>query len=399
MPLIKLWNANPDTISEMSIEQIVATAGDGNLKDGSSCSGELREYFSQILSDKIKAYIERCLTSSFVKSGLVLQDLVNELGRRLDYNVTNGRYQGIVNAAGFDGIWESPENRTIIAEVKTTDTYRISLDTIAGYRDRLKSENRISGEASILIVVGREDTGELEAQVRGSKHAWDIRLISADSLVKLVQLKEKSDSQDTGRKIRNLLNPVEYTRLDEMVDVMFTAATDVEAGAIETAIDEADVAPSADEPGLSAQELKALRQRKRNEIVQAIEKNLQTKLISKSRALHWDSAHKTRIAIATSKHYDSGYPYWYAYHPQWDEFLSDGNPAYYVLGCMDLPIAFAIPRSKMKEILPHLSTTATEREKHWNVNIVQEGEKFVLLLPKASENMQLTEYQVKLAES
>jgi hypothetical protein len=180
---------------------------------------------------------------------------------------------------------------------------------------------------------------------------------------------------------------------------MFTAATDVEAGAIETAIDEAGAAPSIDAPALSTQELKALRQRKRNEIVQAIEKNLQTKLISKSRALHWDSAHKTRIAIATSKHYDSGYPYWYAYHPQWDEFLSEGNPGYYVLGCMDLLIAFAIPRSKMQEILPHLSTTVAERETYWHVNIVQEGEKFALVLPKVSKTMSLMEYRVQLAVS
>jgi hypothetical protein len=66
---------------------------------------------------------------------------------------------------------------------------------------------------------------------------------------------------------------------------------------------------------------------------------------------------------------------------------------------MDLPIAFAIPRSRMQEILPYLSARVTERETYWHVNIVQDGEKFALVLPKVSENMQLTEYQVKLAES
>jgi len=35
----------------------------------------------------------------------------------------------------------------------------------------------------VLIVVGRQDTGELEAQIRGSRHAWDIRLISAEALL------------------------------------------------------------------------------------------------------------------------------------------------------------------------------------------------------------------------
>ena len=55
-----------------------------------------------------------------------------------------------------------------------------------------------------------------------------MRLISADALIKLVQLKENAEGPETGRKIRSLLVPREYTRLDEMVDVMFTTAKDVE---------------------------------------------------------------------------------------------------------------------------------------------------------------------------
>lgn len=164
---------------------------------------------------------------------MVLQDLVNELGRRLDYVVTNGRYQGTSNSIGFDGIWKS-EGHTIIVEVKTTDAYRIPLDKIATYRTRLHSTGQIDGLSSILVVVGREDTGEPEAQVRGSRHAWDVRLISAEALLKLVQLKEDSDDPETGRKIRSLLAPMEYTRLDAMIDVMFTAAKDVEATLSET---------------------------------------------------------------------------------------------------------------------------------------------------------------------
>jgi len=116
----------------------------------------------------------------------VLQDLVNELGRRLDYKVTNGRYQGTSTQIGFDGIWTSPEGHTIVAEVKTTDTYRIALDSIAGYRQKLLAAKTFSEPSSILILVGRQDTGELEAQIRGSRHAWDIRLISVDALLKLV---------------------------------------------------------------------------------------------------------------------------------------------------------------------------------------------------------------------
>ncbi len=200
MPLLAFWASNPGAVEELTVEQVVASAGDGALKDGSHCSHELREYLAQIPSSKIAAYVDHCLSSNFSRSGMVLQDLINELGRRLDYAVTGGRYQGTPNAVGFDGIWVSPEGHTIVAEAKTTDAYRISLDTIVGYRDRLLSAKEISGSSSILIVVGREDTGELEAQVRGSRHAWGIRLISADSLIKLIQLKENAEGPGTGRE-------------------------------------------------------------------------------------------------------------------------------------------------------------------------------------------------------
>ena len=47
MPLLAFWESNPEEVGKSSIEQIVAMAGDGNLKDGSSCSDELRKYLAE----------------------------------------------------------------------------------------------------------------------------------------------------------------------------------------------------------------------------------------------------------------------------------------------------------------------------------------------------------------
>jgi hypothetical protein len=234
MPLIDLWKSSPAAIDLFTIEQAVTAAGNGELKDKSKCSEELREFLTQIPTSKIARFIEQCLSTSFAKSGMVLQDLANELGRRLDFTVENGRYQGIVHNVGFDGIWLSPEGHNLIVEVKTTDAYRISLDVVARYRDKLAAEKRITSASSILIVVGREDTGELEAQVRGSRHAWDIRIISAEALLKLARLKENAAAFETGKKIRSLLVPMEYTRLDPMIEVMFSTARNHSGAASKT---------------------------------------------------------------------------------------------------------------------------------------------------------------------
>ncbi len=406
MPLMSVWISNPAAVSEFTIEQVVSTAGDGNLKDGTQCAEELREYLSQIPSKKIAEYVEHCLTSGFQKSGIVLQDLVNEIGRRLDYKVTNGLYQGASNKIGFDGIWSSPEGQPIVVEIKTTDTYRISLQTIANYKEKLLAQGQISGKPSILIVVGRDDTGELEAQIRGSRFAWDIRLISADALMKLVRLKENSEGTETASKIRSILVPMEFTRLDEMVDVMFTTAVDIDAASEEITTDD-----EAEEPqiGLSNKtELKRewqftdsnLLQDHRNKIISAVENKVGTKLINKSRALYWDAAHHARVACTISKHYTrhKSYSYWYAYHPQWDEFLKEGSNSFFVLGGMDIASAFVIPWKVIHAELSSLNTTATERGTYWHIHMAEPKlGSYALLLPKKSGQMPLDDYRVSFS--
>jgi hypothetical protein len=407
MPLIALWSSNRIAIDEFTIEQVVAAAGDGNLRDGSMCSQEFRGYLSEVTSSKLGLYIEHCLSKHFGKGGMVLQDLVNELGRRLDYKVTNGRYQGTSNAIGYDGIWASPEGHSIVVEVKTTDTYRIALDTIANYRNKLVANGDVISPSSILIVVGREDTGELEAQVRGSRHAWDIRLISADALMKLVQLKEDADAPDTGRKIRSLLAPMEYTRLDPMIDVMFTTAKDVEA-AVETAT-EVEEPDQEDKTGALSESPKgiweftdaALLQAKRELIVDSLGRREEVNLIKRTRALYWDASHTVRVVCTVSKRYTkrSSYPYWYAYPTRWDEFLAEGQKAFFVLGCMDLDVAFAVPRNALYPVLAGLNTTNKDDDYYYHIHLVEpETGEFAILIPKRDTVLRVTEYAVPLMQ-
>jgi hypothetical protein len=227
MPLLSFWNSNRDEVLKMTVPQIVSSAGDGQLKDGTEASREFRDYLRVCPSESLFTYAHHCLESAFDKSGMVLQDIVNELGRRLDFDVENGLYQGKRTAVGFDGIWRSQSDTEILIEVKTTDYVAVSLDKIAAYKEKLCVERRIKSDASMLLVVGREDTGALEAQVRGSRYAWDMRLISIERLIKLVQIKEKSDDPATLTQIRQLLQPFEYTKIDRIIDVIFTAAADV----------------------------------------------------------------------------------------------------------------------------------------------------------------------------
>jgi hypothetical protein len=68
MPLMSQRLSNPNAVGEITIEQVVSTAGDGNLRDGSPCCQEFREYLSQIPSKKIAEYVDHCLESAFLRA-------------------------------------------------------------------------------------------------------------------------------------------------------------------------------------------------------------------------------------------------------------------------------------------------------------------------------------------
>lgn len=393
MPLIQLWEKTPDIVLQYNIKQIVSASGDGVLADGSECSNELKHYLRNIPEPKLYEHVRSCIENSFDKSGFVLQDLVNEIGRRLDYKVENGLYQGRSNKIGFDGIWEAPDNHAIIIEIKTTDAYRINLDSIATYRNKLIESGRITKDSSILIVVARQDTGDLEAQIRGSRHAWDTRVISVEALIKLLDLKINSDEDETTQKIRSLLIPFEYTRLDNIIDVIFTAAKDVEAGTEEVAVPkEAAEAPS--EQSKQEHTPREVLDKARDKALVALGKKENAHLIAYKRAQYWNSDQTVRAVCPVSKKYEKG-DFWYAFHPPQNEFLKGGKNGYLLLCCLNHPYAYAIPYSVLEKLIPDLYKTEGADRYYWHVNVYPDEQGKYFLKPK-HDRFYLEPYQISV---
>lgn len=387
MPLLSLAKADPTTVAALSIQQLVANAGDGDLRDGSLCSQEFREYLQGSAPERLADYARQCLAQPLAKGGLILQDVVNELGRRLGYQVENGRYGGVVGGVGFDGLWSVPQLPSLVVEVKTTDAYRLSLDKLAGYQRKLVEKGVCTSDASILIVVGREDTGELEAQIRGSRHAWSVRLISVESLIQLVAIRLDIGASIDDR-IRNLLRPAEYTRLDSLVDLVFSAAKEVEQ-TTQAPTEHADRPADEDEGGSTSAfqftpsaDLHA----KRADIVAALSSRAGKALIKRTRASYASQDGSFRAIVSLSKRYDKppGRPYWYAYHPDWDEFLEGAEDGLFVLGMMDKQHAYALPVKVIRSVLDKLNTSTPPNGKvYWHIHILEDGEELSLYVPGA----------------
>jgi hypothetical protein len=386
MSLIDLWNSSPAQLRDKHVRQIIAFAANGRLMDGNESSLEFRAYLSQIPSSLINRYAEECLWEKFDESGLALQDVVNQIGRRLGFSVTDGRYRGNQSQIGYDGLWLSPENHQIIVEVKTTDAYRIDLNRIADYRRALIKGSQVSEDnSSILIVVGRQDTGDLEAQIRGSQHAWDIRLISVESLLRLMKVKEELEDPSIAHKIRDILIPREFTRLDGIIDLVFSTTADV--------LDEEGTSEEVDIDLEQQDEMtpKFTPVKFHEACVTRIERHLGRSLLRRSRVIFSSPDGQTVLVCAVSKEH-AGNDYWFAFHPHQQDSLEQAKEPFVAFGCGSPDTLLLIPFSEFSQWLDGMNITQREDRMYWHVSIYNEQGRLVLHRKRGEERIDLTKY-------
>ena len=387
MPLVEIWKKTPDQLRGKSIQQILAFAGDGRLKDGNATSAEFREYLAHIPSDELSRFANQCLDASFQDSGLALQDIANQVGKRLGFASEDGRYRGSSALIGFDGLWHSKGGDTILVEVKTTDAYRLSLDTAANYRKQLIRDGKITEErSSILYIVGRTDTGDLEAQVRGSRFAWNIRLISVDALLRLLRIKEELEDQQTVDRIRAILTPQEYTRVDGIIDLVFKATEEVRT---EAPPDEPDVEPTSGEklPKFSPVTF-------RPACVARLQGYLKETLVRQSAAIYATPDGATAILSATSREYAKGSRsgYWFAFHPSQKDALESYKRAWVSFGCGSEKDILVFPLREFVKWLPRFHKTNLSDRYYWHIRIRHEGAKWELIVKKGEERIDATRF-------
>lgn len=401
MSLLAFWEARPEAVARLALSQVITLAGDGALVDGSDGAREFRAFLGLVDADTLKRYVAECLEKAgggksrngFEHSGLALQDIVNEMGRRLGFEVEDGLYRGRVNAIGYDGIWRAP-GVELVVEMKTTEAYSFRLETIERYRAKLLQAGRISEDSSTLFVVGRNETGSLEEQIRGSRYAWSMRVIGASALVHLLEVMVKADDEAVAARIRSLMKPVEYTRLDGIVDLVFSVREDVEeptpdvrdattdvdpdVSDSEVASGPVHVAPRRQASSLPAPGTEAFREASAGRISQ----RLGRRLIRRRRSLFETADGDTRVVVAVSKRYDRSYQaYWYAYYDTQKAWLDEVKNAWIALCAIDTEEVYLIPADEMGRHLGMMGETNREEHRaYWHILIRLVDDAFVMVV-------------------
>ena len=403
MSLLNLLSKNIEELENYRIDQIVQIAGEGKLRDGSVCSAELNAFLKSVSLSKLSIYIQQTLTEKFTDSGFVLQDLVNEVGRRLGFIVKNGRYHGVVNQSGHDGFWET-DDMQLVVEVKTTDAYRVNITNIASYATKIKSDdpNENHKNFGILIVVGRQDTGDLEAQIRGSKFAWDVRIVSAESLIELANLSQTAVDEETEIALRHSLLPVEFTRVDHLVSLLAKVAFDVERSvqieesqplyelnnkSSDTQKMRVNVAPLS-EAVLTADTVK-------EKIIHSIQSdlNFESERVGKSIVKFSNDG---VYVLSVSKYYQrNDQNYWYALQARWLDMLV-GKQSFLCLGMNNVEWYLKIPAEVVLTWPAQLNKTEKMNSKYWHLGLIEKNESIFLSLPKTGKLLDLTEFKVMI---
>ena len=310
---------------------------------------------------------------------------MNEIGRRLDFSVIPGRYRGTSAHLGHDGIWADGNRHSIVVEVKTTDAYRIDLDTIAGYRQSLARSSVINLEnSSMLVVVGRQDTGDLEAQIRGSRHAWDMRVISVEALFRMLKLKEEVEDPSILRRIHEILIPREFTRLDPIVEIAFAAVEDVKQDP-ETSV--ADDDEESEGKKFTPVAFHA-------ECIARIEKHLNATLIKQSRASFASPDDRVRVLCAVSRFHERVKRYWFAFHPHQDQFLSGAEHGFVAFGCGDAETLFLIPFADFRPWLEFFNKTEKPDRFYWHVKIRKSAKAYVMTGRAGTKDFNISTYKI-----
>ncbi len=401
MALLDLWENSPD-IRKKSVQQIIAISGDGKLIDGSTTSTEFRELLANIESKYLTEFSSQCLNDKnkkFDVKGFALQDIVNEIGKRLDFEVTPGRYRGVPNIIGFDGLWKSGSGESIVVETKTTSVYSIDLQVVANYKKRLIEKGQIPPEkTSILLIVGRFDTGGLEAQIRGSKFAWDIRLISIEGLVKLLYIKENLDDPHIITKIREILIPKEYTKVDGIIDLVFSTTEDLKYDlSEEIPLQNGELFEKAkkEKPGKTP---KFIPVSFHQECINKAQKKLKITLVKESRVTFKTPDNKIVILCAVSKVHQkkTNGPnwFWFAFQIHQKERLAKVDESYLLLGCGSSSLTFLIPIQDFLPWLEKMNITKIKNGVFWHLHIQEKSKEYQFITKKGMSNISLDKYKI-----
>lgn len=377
-------------IVDKRISQIIGIFGDGKFSDGNETSEELRHFLSQVSKEHLKTYATQCVNEKFDGNGFALQDIVNELGKRLGFDIEHGRYRGVPGKPGHDGLWLAKNGgHSFVVESKVTDSFPIKGNELSEYREKLIEEKRIGKQnSSILLVYGRGDRERLVSQLIGSAVFASIQVVSAAGLFDLLDIKENIEKYGV-RTVHDLLKPV--LTVEKSIDFVRACMGQEIKPAKKT------------EPPESARKDKVAFSDKSVSDADyeywsgVVSKKMGVDLHKKKGVLYDSGDNKVGVVIMVSKSYKAGKGkrfFWYGVHPKHLDALSHYKNRSFAFGCGRKESVYVLPVAEFENIKDSLGTTDTGKRMYWHVKIYETDDGPMMFTRKGCARKTMTPYLV-----
>jgi hypothetical protein len=242
-------------------------------------------------------------------------------------------------------------------------------------------------------VIGSEETDDLESQIRGSRYAWQIRLLGVRALIKLLKTKEQLDDPAVARQIREILFPAEFTRLDRIVDLVFQTATDLQD--IEPETPDPKSVDSSEDPKDPDTKPPA---NFHAAIVPKLIAAIKQPLIKVSRVV-WATADKqTAVSCQASKEFESKIIlYWYGLKRTTRDQLEKAANAFCAFGLGSADRVVMLPYRLVRGELEGCFTSPDNSGGilHWHLRFERREEKVYFMTDRDRGRLDVTEYLLR----
>ena len=371
----------------LSLKEIIDSTADGKLKDRGQGASRFRAFLESMSLDELGKLIQQALTGP--ADGRALQDVVNILGMKLGFKVEHGLYSGKHGSIGFDGLWQLNE-QYLVVECKTTDAYRISTKTLLNYASKIREERQVKHSIPILLVVGRFDTGDIEAQIRGSRIDELFSVIGVDALLEIAKLSEKLYDGPASNSLSQFLLPEDHTRLDNIVWMMKDLISEKSQGHINESQKTSKNTERIDVSGLD---------NLRNSMIKKLKdsKGGLHKFSNRSKVLYETQTNEKYIFLVSKKYTRDNIDYWYSIRPYWYELMKKYGGGL-VLGFEEESDFVCIPIDDLRELIKGTNRDISKSESSWKMEIRKIETKLELQLPKFGKTISLEDYKEKFGE-
>ena len=197
----------------------------------------------------------------------------------------------------------------------------------------------------------------------------------------LQTLKEEVEDTQTINRIYNLLAPREFTKLDEIVEIVFFTAEEVKYNEPE-ALPDNEISLSTAYASFT------------DACIVRIEKHMNISLIKRSRVSYSDPDNHFQLVCLVSKLHlrTTQNGSWFAFRPPQKEFLEQSSNSYIALGCGSEENVLLIPYVEFAQWITDMNITEQGDRFYWHIEIYISDGNYVLHRKRGSKTIRLSSF-------